>query len=132
MKYGLNQDDEEDTYLFMSELPFDSERKLMTTLRKKGKSYLVSTKGAPEELLKKCTHLLINGNIKPLTTREKNLILTQNQAFAQEALRVLGFAYKETSTKKATEEGLIFVGLQAMIDPPRKEVKSAIATCEKA
>ncbi|MDR3169608.1 MAG: hypothetical protein LBU27_07915 [Candidatus Peribacteria bacterium] len=76
--------------------------------------------------------MLIDGNIKPLSDEEKNLILTHNHTFAQEALRVLGFAYKETSTKKATEEDLIFVGLQAMIDPPRKEVQSAIATCKKA
>lgn len=132
MKYNLDQDDEENKYLFMDELPFDSERKLMTTLRKKGKQYMVYTKGAPEEVLQKCTHILLDGEIQKLEEKERKLILNQNQSFAQEALRVLWFAYKEITSKKPTEEELIFVGLQAMIDPPRKEVKSAIATCKKA
>lgn len=88
-KYGLKQDEEEETYLFVDELPFDSERKLMTTLRKKGKQHFIYTKGAPEELLKQCTHFLINGEVKKLTEKDKKLILDQNQAFAQEALRVL-------------------------------------------
>lgn len=132
MKYNLDQDDEENKYLFMDELPFDSERKLMTTLRKKGKQYMVYTKGAPEEVLQKCTYILLDGEIQKLEEKERKLILNQNQSFAQKALRVLWFAYKEITSKKPTEEELIFVGLQAMIDPPRKEVKSAIATCKKA
>ncbi|MDR0369389.1 MAG: hypothetical protein LBH96_02385 [Candidatus Peribacteria bacterium] len=73
----------------MDEIPFDSERKLMTTLRKKGKQYMIYTKGAPEELLQRCSHILIHGETKKFTEKEKKLILNQNQSFAQEALRVL-------------------------------------------
>jgi Ca2+-transporting ATPase len=88
-KYGLSPEQEEKNYPFIDELPFDSERKLMTTLRKNGEQQILYTKGAPEELLSKCTNILIDGNIHPLTTTEKKLILEQNQAFAQQALRVL-------------------------------------------
>lgn len=131
-KGGLDEDQEEYSYQLIEELPFDSERKLMSMLRKKGKTYTLFTKGAPEMLLDRCDRILINGKLKNLTQKERQNILEMNTNFAQHALRVLWFAYKESWTPEVEEEGLIFVGLQGIIDPPRPEARKAIATCHKA
>jgi P-type Ca2+ transporter type 2C len=121
----------EKIYKRVKEIPFDSERKLMTTVHKiKGKNYAY-VKGAPDQILKKCKKIEINGKVIPLKEHEKILLLHQNDKFAESALRVLGFAYKEVKGK-LTEDNLIFVGLQAMIDPAREEVKDAIKKCHSA
>ncbi len=114
------------------EIPFDSERKMMSTIHKEGKRRTIYTKGAPENVLKKCTHIMIKGYVEELNKEKRDKILEQNQKFAHQALRVLGFAYKKLSHKHAEEKGLIFLGLQAMIDPPRQEDKLAIKQCRKA
>ena len=117
----------------LDENPFDSERKLMSVVIKEKKSDYLLVKGAPEEILKNCDYILKDGTITPLTETDKKTIQKQNQEFAENALRVLGFAYKEiTSTTEKSEDNLIFVGLQAMIDPPRLEVKDAVQTCKEA
>jgi len=87
------------------------------------------SKGAPEIILRLCNRILVNGQIKTLKDTEKKNILRINEKFAENALRVLGLAYKEGSSD---EKDLIFVGLQAMMDPPRPEVKEAIMKCKKA
>lgn len=116
----------------VSEIPFTSERKLMTTVHKNAASgFIVSSKGAVENVLRISSHYLnAKGESKPLTPAIKNQILKANQQFAAQALRVLGFAYKEASSEPkgedATEKDLTFVGLQAMMDPPRAEVKEVI------
>jgi P-type Ca2+ transporter type 2C len=100
------------------------------------------SKGAPEILLDKCSHILVNGEVKKMTEKDKKNILSQNKKFAESALRVLGFAYKIVESSSSSqvkslklemfEEGLVFVGLQAMIDPPRLEVGDSINICKKA
>ena len=120
------------------EEPFDSNRKMMSTVHKdpNSKKIVVYTKGAPERVLAKCSKILVNNKIKKLTPAMKKNIIQENALFGKNALRVLGFAYKTTKQKKgftkAIEKDLIFVGLQAMIDPPRDEVKHAIKTCHHA
>ncbi|MDZ7786388.1 MAG: calcium-translocating P-type ATPase, PMCA-type [Candidatus Saccharibacteria bacterium] len=114
----------------VKEIPFSSERKMMTTIHKSGKDYLVATKGAKEAVLAKCTHYLgKDGKSHKLTAKARKTITEQNAAYASEALRVLAFAYKETKTEpkgNTAEAGLTFIGLQAMMDPPRKEVIEVI------
>ncbi|MCA9342894.1 cation-translocating P-type ATPase [Candidatus Saccharibacteria bacterium] len=113
----------------LSEIPFSSERKKMTTVHKHGSGFLVATKGAPESVLAICDHIEINSKVKKLTPAIKKDILEQNQQIASQALRVLGFAYKNSSTEpkgENAEKGLTFVGLQGMMDPPRQEVKEVM------
>lgn len=109
------------------ELPFDSARKLMSVLvDDNGKQYTY-TKGAPDKILTKCKYVLINNKKVKLTKAIKDKIARQNDMYASNALRVLAFAYKESKGKKDfSEEELIFVGLQAMFDPPRKDVIESI------
>ncbi|MBI4146904.1 calcium-translocating P-type ATPase, SERCA-type [Candidatus Woesearchaeota archaeon] len=117
------------------ELEFTSERKRMTTVHVVKGKRVAYTKGAPDILLDLCSKILVNGRVERLTRQEKSKILAQNEAFARNALRVLGFAFKELVSKdgkNSYENDLVFVGLQAMIDPPRLEVKDAIARCESA
>ncbi len=122
----------------VGEVPFDSKRKLMTTVHKnKASDYMVITKGAPDFLLDKCSYYYENGEKRALSYQIKQQILTQNELMADKALRVLGVAFKEESsigTKITTsiENNLIFCGLVGMIDPPREEVKEAVALCKTA
>ena len=129
-KANLNKDLLEDDFPRIGEIQFTSERKTMSTLHKVKSKHNLFTKGAPEILLQKCDTILVNNKITKLTEKQKKEILKINSKFASQALRVLGFAYKETN--KLDEIGLTFVGLQAMIDPPRKEVIDSIAKCKKA
>jgi P-type Ca2+ transporter type 2C len=116
----------------VDEIPFTSERKMMTTLHDVDGKKASFTKGSPSIILDKCDRILSNGKVTRLTRDRMKVILKENEKFASEALRVLGFAYKEHTTKKDAEKGMIFVGFQAMIDPPRKEVKNAIKRCQDA
>ncbi len=121
------------TYRRIEEIPFDSSRKLMTTVHKVGASYEVITKGAFDMLLPKCTSLLINEKEVPLTAEYKKRLSNYNLAMTSNALRVLGVATKKTSSLSGNyEKGLTFVGLLGMIDPPRPEAKEAVATCKLA
>lgn len=129
-KYGLSLHHLRKDIKRIDEIAFTSERKMMSTLNKiEGKSQVFS-KGAPEIILKKCAKILENGKIRKLTKKDADEILNINKHFASKALRVLGFAYKDS--KKLDEKNLVFVGLQAMIDPPREEVKVAVKKCEDA
>ena len=119
----------------LSEIEFTSERKRMTTINKVGNKTIAYTKGAPEVVLDLCNRVLIGGRLVRLTRDEKKKILEVNEQFASNALRVLGFALKEVSGKEppmAIEKEMVFIGLQAMIDPPRPEVRDAIKKCETA
>jgi P-type Ca2+ transporter type 2C len=115
---------------------FDSKRKMMSIVRDNKRNYTMYTKGAPDKLLEKCSFEIVNGNIKELTLKRKKEILENSKKMEREALRVLGFAYKnlskKTEIKEFKEKGLIFLGFAGMIDPPRKEVKKAISECKKA
>ena len=118
------------------EVPFESERKRMLTVHGLGsKESLVFMKGAPEIVLKHCTKILIGEKEKPLSKNMVQEILAKNEEFGSDALRVLAFAYKKCKkdeSRKGLERDLVFVGLQAMIDPPRKEIRQSIAECNEA
>ena len=120
----------------VSELPFDSDRKLMTTINFYYNAYKVFTKGALDSIFKICDKILINGEIKPLSSDNKTLILNAANSMSDSALRVLAASYKDINTddinKNTLESGQIFLGLMAMIDPPREEVKYSIAKCKSA
>ncbi len=114
----------------VDEVPFTSERKLMSTVHRSDKGYLVATKGAADILPGICTHILVNGKVRKITAKDKEEINKENLRMAKAALRVLAFAYKEERAKpsgeKNIENGLTYVGLQAMMDPPRDEVKEVM------
>jgi Ca2+-transporting ATPase len=121
------------------EIPFTSERKLMTTVHKTPQNKLVAyLKGAPETVLEKCTHILEDGKEVKLTEAKINKVLQANEQLASDALRVLAMAYKQlpSASEKyeddAIERDLVFVGLEGMIDPPRQEAIKANKTCQKA
>ncbi|MFH1072747.1 MAG: calcium-translocating P-type ATPase, SERCA-type [Nanoarchaeota archaeon] len=121
------------------ELPFDSKRKMMTTVNEYGNEKIVLVKGAPDEVLKNCEYLFLKGKEIRLSKAKKEEILAMNKNMASHALRVLGFAYKKIHVKegqlkfqKGLEEKLVFVGLQAMLDPPRPEVYDAVKLCKEA
>ena len=116
------------------EKPFDSDRKLMTVVTKNNEGEeLAYIKGAPEELIKKCTHILVDGKKKKLTEEGKEKVIAKCENLANQALRSLGFAYKTSKLKmKEVEENLTFLGIVGMIDPPRKEVMSSIRSCHQA
>jgi P-type Ca2+ transporter type 2C len=117
----------------VDEIPFTSERKMMTTFHQTDKGKVAYIKGAPDIIIENCNKILINGKVQRLDRRKKAEIIKQNEQFAKDALRVLGFAYNETfSNNEEAEQSMVFVGLQAMIDPPRKEVKKAIEECHQA
>ena len=122
----------------LAELPFDSERKLMSTVHKINDKYIVYTKGAVDELLKRCDNYIINGKIEEDLESYKSQIGKTNEELAKNALRVLGFAYKELDKLPTNEEmqtienHLTFVGMVGMIDPPREEAKLAVEKCKSA
>ena len=121
----------------VNEIPFDSERKLMTTLNTVGNKTIAYTKGAIDSLLEKCTHILENGKKRKITKKDIDKINETNTNFASRALRVLAYAYKEVTgdvykIDKNIESELTFIGLTGMIDPPREEVFDAIKTCKEA
>ena len=122
----------------VKEIPFDSDRKLMTTVNKVGEKYFVYTKGGIDELLARCNSYIVNGEIKTDLDKYKAEINKYNVDMAKDALRVLAMAYKELEHEPTDEEmknienDLIFVGMVGMIDPPREEVKVAVEKCKTA
>ena len=122
----------------VKDIPFDSTRKMMSTIHKWQNQYQVITKGAPDVLLKKCNYYLDGTKVLPLEQRQRVMIEAQNNEMADKALRVIAVAYKMINTlpntidSKNIEEELVFVGLIGMIDPPREGVKEAVATCRRA
>jgi len=129
-KAGLIKDELEDRFPRLAEIQFSSERKRMSTQHKMNGKDRLLTKGAPDILLELCDRIYRNGKVERLSRDEKRKILKINETLAKQALRVLGFAYKESG--KLEEKEMIFVGLQAMIDPPREEAKEAIKRCKTA
>lgn len=122
----------------VAEIPFDSERKLMTTIHKlENGKYRVITKGAPDILIKKCSYLEINKKVKALDKDNLKRIHLFNTEMAEKALRVLAVAYKDLDAipkmlDQTVEQGLTFVGLIGIIDPPRAEAKEAVSNCRRA
>ncbi len=114
----------------INELPFDSVRKLMTTVHRRENGIYSYTKGAPDELLKRCDKVLTNEGVRPLTPEYARIIEGENSQMAQKALRVLAAAYCEGESLE--EKNLTFAGLAGMIDPPRPEAKAAVEKCRAA
>jgi P-type Ca2+ transporter type 2C len=130
-KAGFSQTKLEKQKPRIDEIEFTSNRKIMTTVHESGEEKVAYMKGAPEIVLAHCTKIIENGQISKLSKVKKEEILAVNTTFANQALRVLGFAYRKINGVTSEEE-MIFVGLQAMIDPPREAVKNSIAKCRKA
>ena len=122
----------------VEEIPFDSDRKLMTTVNEINGKYIVYTKGGVDELLKRCNSYLENGEVKEDIEEYAKTIRQHNENMAKEALRVLSCAYKEIDHKPSKEEmkeienNLTFIGMVGMIDPPREEAKKAVKKCKTA
>ncbi len=137
-KGGLNKTSL-DQFDFIDELPFDADRKQMTVIfrNKTNKKIEAYVKGAPDMLLNKCSRVYENGRVRKITCKDKERILHINDAFANNALRVLGLAYRQIrGIKKClienVEKDLVFVGLSGMIDPPRIDIKESVKECKKA
>ncbi len=137
-KLELDKNDLESTAPRVGEAPFDSVRKMMSTVHQAEKGFLQYTKGAPDEVLKKCTYVLLDGKAVAKTLELTQTILAENKRMADKALRVLAAAYREHDTLPGSmlpddlEKELIFIGLTGMIDPVRPEVKTAIEECRSA
>ena len=121
----------------LHEQPFDSIRKRMTVVVKKDGQYVCYTKGAVEELLDLCTHILKNGKEEPITYQDKDQIIKTCEELSNEALRLLGYAKRTMNELPEAEDEdvemhLTFMGMSGMIDPPKEEVKKAIETCHRA
>lgn len=122
----------------VAELPFDSDRKLMSTIHKEADgTYFVAVKGAPDQLLKRVTRIEISGEVRPITDEDKQAILATNKDLAKQALRVLMMAYKTTNDiptleSEVVESDLIFSGLVGMIDPERPEAAEAVRVAKEA
>ncbi len=130
-KFNMHKKDIESLSPRVDELPFDSERKMMSTKHKEDDKYIVYTKGALDSILLHTKYILINGEVRPITEEDVADIYKANKQFSDKALRVLALAYKY-SNEKISEDNLIFVGLTAMIDPARKEAKPAVETFKRA
>ena len=159
-KMGQNKDELNQHYQRVGEIPFDSDRKMMSTYNKKDDKIIMNTKGAPDSIINRSTCIYHNGEIIPMTQEMRQKLIMQNEAFAAQALRVLAFAYKEIDSQSELgvedvkgkyvdgnnvqddriednkiddiEEGLTYVGMMCMIDPPREEVKDSVAQCHQA
>lgn len=137
-KGGYIQNELAASYPRLQEIPFDSTRKMMTTFHRMEDQHLSFTKGAPDIVVSRCTHIIANGTTHPLTPTERDSIAAANQEMASHALRVLAVAYRswetipESPNAAEAEEKLIFIGLLGMIDPPRIEVRDAVAVCRSA
>lgn len=138
MSLGMNKNELLKSAPRVGEAPFDSNRKMMSTIHKTADGILQFTKGAPDEILKHCTKIFKNGEVSPLTDADRDAVLKKNKEFADRALRVLACGYKQLSSVPEDqspdniENELVFCGLVGMIDPVRPEVKAAIEECRGA
>ena len=138
INFGQNKEELYKKYPRIAEIPFDSERKMMTTIHKAGGKYRIITKGAPDVLLSKCTKYDVNNSVQTMNFSVKNRIEQENKYMADKALRVIAVSYADIDylpskiTTETIENNLVFVGLIGMIDPPREGVKEAVSTCKNA
>lgn len=116
------------------DIPFDSNRKMMSVIVREGTKEVCYVKGAPERVIDKCTHILENGTVKPLTTQKRRQVASYIESMSNRALRCIAAAYKESELVKNDnlENNLIFIGVAGSIDPPRLEVRDAVLKCKLA
>jgi Ca2+-transporting ATPase len=137
-KAGINKKSLELDYPFLEEIPFDSDRKQMTIIRKLGNGHIAYVKGAPDILIGHCTTLEIEGKVLPFDSEQREKVMEANASLADKAMRVLAVACRpfdslpERMDAEEIEKELTFLGLVAMIDPPRPEVKLAMEDCRSA
>ena len=137
-KSGLWKDKLEEKFPFVEEIPFDSIRKKMTIIRKDKNKLVAFVKGAPDVMIDNCTEIETNGRRRKITRADKQNILDVNSELAHQAMRILAVSYRELDTSvtnydpESIEKNLVFLGLMAMVDPPREEVKKAVAECKTA
>ncbi len=136
-RLGISKENVDGKFKRLNEIPFDSDRKLMTTFNQIDGQIFAYTKGAVDNILSRCSQIFDNGKARAITDADKEKILAENAQFAAGALRNLAFAFKTVEkigrpTSKNTEHDLCFLGLVGMIDPPRDEVKASIKTCKEA
>ena len=131
--HSLNEQDLRDEFKRLKEIPFDSDRKLMSTLHYIDNKYVMYTKGALDVLLDRTTHIKTSEGVKEITQADKDRILNTNQYLSENGLRVLSFAYKELDSEKELslddENNYTFLGLISMIDPPRVKSTEAVTDC---
>jgi Ca2+-transporting ATPase len=136
VKFNMYKDDENKLHSRKNEIPFDSDRKLMTTLNKFSDKFNVITKGAVDNLIKICTHIYMNDSVIPFSDDLKSKVMEASDVMSKEALRVLAAAFKVVDSAKieidSMEKDLTFVGLVGMIDPPRENVENSIEECRKS
>lgn len=136
LSIGINKKELYSKMKRINEIPFDSSRKLMTTVHKLENGFKSITKGAPDVMINRCDRIYRNGKVERLTEKDKRDIQNQNTELANNALRVIAVGYRDFEFMREDttnlEENLIFVGLIGMIDPPREGVKKAVRTCKKA
>ena len=134
-RFGLEKEQLNGLYKRVQEIPFDSDRKMMSTYNLKDGKIRMNTKGAPDAVIKRSVSVFSDGEVIPMTEDIREKLLSQNEIFAAGALRVLAFAYKEYEDENEiddSEEDLIYVGMMGMIDPPREEVKHSVSQCHEA
>lgn len=135
-KFNIFKDSESKEHIRVNEIPFDSDRKLMTTLNEYGDKYHVITKGAVDNLIKICSYIYLGGHVVDFTEELKSKVIKASDSMSKDALRVLATAVKieDSSDIKidSMESELIFVGLVGMIDPPRENVKKSIEECKNS
>jgi P-type Ca2+ transporter type 2C len=137
-KAGIHKDEAEADFPFVDEIPFDSDRKRMTVVRREGTGLTAYVKGAPDMMLPVCSSILSGGRVRPLTDADRAAVRAANEGFGHEAMRVLAFARRplhagpRSVSGTGAEKDLTFLGLIAMMDPPREEAKRAIAECRTA
>lgn len=135
---GLHKSRLKDEYPRIGEAPFDSMRKMMSTVHESEEGFIQFTKGAPDEVLQRCSLILTADGLKELTSEEREKILEGNKTMADKALRVLAAAFKKYSSQpkdfapQSLENDMVFIGLTGMIDPIRPEVKAAVDQCKEA
>ena len=138
-KWGIVQEDLNEAHPRIDEIPFDSERKMMTTFHNIEDSFYAMTKGAPDIIIKNSSKIMIDGKLEDFTEDKKKEVLEENTKLAKQALRVMAYAFKpyetlegEELTTENIEREMVFVGLTGMIDPPRPEAKAAVEECHRS
>lgn len=137
-KNSFDKNELDKKYPRVAEAPFDSSRKMMSTVHNIEGKTVQFTKGAPDEILKRCEFFLENGSKMPMTSEKREEILAKNKSFADEALRVLAASYREyqnvpeDTSPESLEKEMVFIGLTGMIDPVRPEAVEAIKMCKRA
>ena len=138
-KWGIVQEDLNEAHPRIDEIPFDSDRKMMTTFHEMDGTYYAMTKGAPDVVIKNATKIMVDGKLEDFTEDKKREVLEENTKLAKQALRVMAYAFKPYETLKGEElitenieREMVFVGLTGMIDPPRPEARAAVAECHNS